>query len=390
MKTFLNILFGLMIFSASSRGIIEVYFSKQAGYVIQLFFGLLFSFFMLVLWRKNSEEKILQKSLIFYFLLFISFLSATYMSIFQGFYISWIYVVAMSVFYLLFYIYTGYNFKSVVSFKMDKWIAVNMVVLMLVAILQQRGLLEILPGNTLLNGDIRPSSLTGSYLHYPLIISIGAFLMAETYTTKKRLIYLVLFLLFSLAPIIAYSRSGSMIIILGLIVYFLLFTSFSRKMLLLSIGFPLTILSVLLFSNNIYFQRVISSVDINSAGNTGRIEQWELAIDMFLNSPIIIGGYTGLITNVTNNFSNIPTEVVESGALQQLLNFGLLGFILFYVMFIFCFFKISKKHIWLRSVLLAAVLESLIYQSIEVYPFMLLLAILPLYSSYLLQVNEQI
>lgn len=379
MPIILNILAFFAFFSAVSRGLLELYFTDIVAYSIQMSIGLLFVL-IIFLYSANRPKKNLNiKILFFVSFLLVSSVSAALISFSKGFYISWLYVVIMVFYVFLFFISFSFDFKVVEKINFNIIISIITFILILVAILQQYQIETSLPGITVFP-DIRPSSLTGSYLHYPLIISLFFFYFMQCWFTNKKLRDLLFVILVSIAIIISYSRSGMMLILVGLI-FNLLFRKeildkkIMRLILVLFIAFIFIVLNV----DSLYVERLISTLQLNGLGNLQRFSLWTNGIEMWLNTNLIIGSYTGQVTNLTSNISGAGTStIVESGLIQQLLNFGALGTFLFYMFFTFLYRSIDKKYFWIKSGIFAAVIQSFAYQSIEVYPFMFILALFPI------------
>ncbi|MBV4422913.1 O-antigen ligase family protein [Clostridium tyrobutyricum] len=285
--------------------------------------------------------------------------------------------------------------NSSVIFSRNKLIRYDIIVLItsimleFVAFAQEfLGKFAFLPGSTL--GLARPQSLTGSYLHYPIILVLLGFILIQCYASEKRIIYGIFGIISFVMCILSFSRSAAFILLGGLCV--LILTGIykvikTKRIKLKNFYMSLMFIAIVLAffycnQNSIYVARIFSALNANSEGNTQRIVIWQNAITLFKNTNIFIGSYTGMFTNSTANFGGQST-VAESGLLQQLLNFGLLGALLYYLLFIRIKRNINKNHVWLKVALIASILESFIYQSIEVLPFMAILCILPLTSDYL-------
>jgi hypothetical protein len=56
----------------------------------------------------------------------------------------------------------------------------------------------------------------------------------------------------------------------------------------------------------------------------------------------------------------------------------------FYWLLLSQLFSIDKHHLWLKSALIAGILETFIYQSIETIPFMITITIIPFVSQSLI------
>jgi hypothetical protein len=84
-----------------------------------------------------------------------------------------------------------------------------------------------------------------------------------------------------------------------------------------------------------------------------------------------------MVTNVVSRLAGGSSYVVESGPLQQILNYGILGCLLFYAMLMQVVKTVPTRYIWLKAAAASLVLNSLVYQSIEVFPVIVLLGLLP-------------
>jgi hypothetical protein len=85
-------------------------------------------------------------------------------------------------------------------------------IMFVVAQLQQLGIISffLLPGNSYLYGAaIRPASLTGSYLHYPLLMAFLAFVALEVYFKHKGYLALAASAISFIAVGLSFSRSGA-------------------------------------------------------------------------------------------------------------------------------------------------------------------------------------
>jgi hypothetical protein len=136
------------------------------------------------------------------------------------------------------------------------------------------------------------------------------------------------------------------------------------------------------FDLQIFFDRMLSSIDTKSAGNGERVKAWFRGIDMMLTSNnLLLGQYTGVVTNATRTVTNTKSFVVESGTLQMLLNFGVIGFLSFYFILFNIFSRIKKNQVFLFFVLFSFLCSTIVYQSIETIPFIVLLSLIPLVSN---------
>jgi hypothetical protein len=260
------------------------------------------------------------------------------------------------------------------------------ITLVFLSVLETRRYIS-LPGETWFYLAIRPASLTGSYLHYPIVVSLLAFIIIEWFFVKKQIIYLLGGALCWIAPIIAMSRSGSFISIFSMIVYIFinLRTHFIRSLFVILIGAVSVLFILAIPKDNVGENswttralRLVTAMNTSAEGNEGRIDSWVQGINQWEKTNLLVGEKTGIVTNSTANMVEKETSfIVESGILQQLLNFGLVGLVLFYAILMNFYFYIDKKHLFLRSVFLAGLCQTVFYQSIEVVAFMVILLMLP-------------
>ena len=226
--------------------------------------------------------------------------------------------------------------------------------------------------------QVRPAGLTGSYLHYPLVLSVLAILLVGAWMRHRRPVPLVCAGVAVAGVLLSYSRSGMMILALTL-VFALLFsrTVSTRLATLLVVG--LVVAAVLLFlQGSPVLDRALSALDLESSGNAGRVAQWAAGFETWSRSPLLLGSHTGLVTNITRNFGGVSFGVVESSLLQQLLNLGIVGAVATYWLLLAVVRAVPTADVWVRAGAAACVAQTVIYQFVEVLPFVTLLAILPL------------
>jgi len=247
--------------------------------------------------------------------------------------------------------------------------------LLFFATLEQLKLISF-PGQSWVFGIlVRPASLTGSYLHYPLVMVL---LSVALFSLSKKL-NIVLILGFS-SVFFAFSRSGMMLVFLVFIMIYASFFIkklrnkifyFKRKSILFLTALVLiSSLSVFVFYDDYFslvFERVISSFDTSGSGNSARLQRWTFAVNEIFSTNVFFGENFGKITNMTGNLTGSSSDIVESGFFQCVLNFGLIGTIFFYLMF-FSFRKKNHNLIY-KSFVISFVIQTFVYQSIEVLPF---------------------
>ena len=385
----ITLFFAIIYFSICSRAIAEIYLTKFIGYIIQVILWLIFMIFIILgLFTKNREfiaDK--EKILIVYFIFIVSVIISSLITLnFMMFDLFWIYS-GISIF-----LSSALLISAIVRQVRGSTINFPPVIATIAIIIIAFGIWEQIMGVSLVGANyfhqeyVRPGSLTGSMLHYPTLISLMAIMLIEIYEQNKKLIYLLIAFMASIASIISLTRSGVMILSLTFAFYYLqaiMQKRVSRFALFIFIFFILLTPVFFYFSENVIISRVISSLDLDSPGNTARVDSWKSALEMFGDSPILFGKRTGMITNATNRLSTVDTIVVESSFFQLLLNFGLIGCISFYLLFLSLIRRVDKRHLWLRAAIIAAFCQSFIYQSIETVPFMFTICLIPLVSDFI-------
>lgn len=262
--------------------------------------------------------------------------------------------------------------------------------LLLVGVLEQFGLVRMTGSGEMF--VIRPASLTGSFLHYPLVMGLIGLICIQNYVLHKTPFILLSSIVFCLSPFVSASRSGAMIVLAAIFIYpFFLPIRRSKPILLAYLLFFALLISLFfffskekqssLFHNLLY--RLVSSVNTKSVGNSVRVEIWSRVVDEYLSTNLLLGEEAGKYTNSSNNMKAKKTMdlnrsyVTESSPLQLLMNFGLTGMILFYAILFQIPRFIHPEHLWLKATFWAAMAQTCVYQSIEVVPFALLLFFLP-------------
>ncbi|CAK9888114.1 MULTISPECIES: O-antigen ligase family protein [Pseudomonas] len=361
------------LLSICSRGLAECFLPKSLSYLASL--GSFF-FFVICFYASCRPVLVLRPAAI---IISIAFVISSIASLLftladgadsaYGFYLA--YPIAISFFFLMFY---SIKVKSVDLRKVERAVSALVLVLFVMATLQEFKVID-LPGATPAYGlpvDLaRPSSLTGSYLHYPLImVMLGVFLQA----INQRVTFVSLIAFSSV--FLAFSRSGMMLVFAHfsfLIVYNILTNGFrfSLKGLLVFYFSLLTGIVAMVASGflELFIERISSSFDQQGVGNDDRIEAWRHGLEVFSSGDWWFGNNFGIATNLTANLVGADSYVVESAVLQNLINFGIVGSIIFFCFFGYMYF-FSKERVF-RFFLLAFIFQSLVYQSTEVLPFIL-------------------
>ena len=250
--------------------------------------------------------------------------------------------------------------------------------------------LFLMPGSDPFSVIVRPSSLLGSMLHYPLVISVIAFCLLQWGVEKKKKNYFLSGLFFCFIPFTTLSRSGVLVVLLSLIFYLSMRSCLSYRRLfkytiyvVCGVGFFFC-LALSLNNESVIgslFNRVLFASTIESGENSERVLAWSRGVNLWLDTNLFFGEYTGMVTRASGSvFRDVKFRGVESGALQLLLNFGFLGALLFYSLFIFLYRRIHKEHYFLKAVFIAGLVQGLFHASIEVFSYMVCLGILPFIS----------
>lgn len=217
----LNFLFFIYLSALASRGIFEIFISKEIAYFIQLLFCVVF-YGCLLFAGKIEKRKFFSISLVLYIgFIFISILSgiATYLD--KGFLSSWFYIL-INIF-ILFFVFFNIALKTSISYTINyKFIiSLEIIILVLVGAYQQILVSEVLPGTTYVLGElIRPSSTTGSYLHYPLILVVLSSILLGLSIKPFNLKYFLIALCGVVGVFFSFSRSGNMILIFSFLLFF--------------------------------------------------------------------------------------------------------------------------------------------------------------------------
>ncbi|RDK02783.1 hypothetical protein [Paraburkholderia lacunae] len=274
----------------------------------------------------------------------------------------------------------------------QRGVIVAAVLLGVVAIAQQTGNFAVdLPGSTFGFENLRVPSLTGSYLHYPLFLSVVGSLCISQYFQTRKINFLACGIAIAALIFVSLSRSGLLIILAT--VFFILFKEGFRKYFL---GFvPKMVAAALLCSvlvaaagesfdkQNVFsvgLERLMNAGSISSEGNDERLSVWKSGMNMLGFENIFTGSYFGLVTNSASESAKNMFGVVESSFLQQILNIGLVGALIYYGMLASIVNLISDSNRVVRCCVWSCLLQTFFYQSIEVIPFVFIFMTLPVIS----------
>ena len=386
-----TVMFFLSFLIIVSRGVLQLIFDQQISYFIQ---ACIWAFFILSLhlhcdfkYKKTFKLQIIVLSSVLYIGSMLISALITYHGKSYGY--LWIYVLVSM--YFLFLLISSSSVNLEISNKINYNFPILFITLYVsvIGFLEQVSIIDSMPGTWHVLGLVRPASTFGSMQHYAIATAMLSFINMEIFMTTKRKIYFFIALISMFASFFSFTRSGAMIIIIGLLVYFIfvIFNAISYKKILkinaLILSFAVFITGFILvyFHDTRLVERIFSSIDANEFGNSFRIKAWINGIKLWLDSNMLFGSYTGYITNSTNRLSSGFSYVVESSFIQQLLNFGLVGAVSFYLLLISQYLLVNKKHLFLKSCIIASILQTLVFQSIETLPFMVMITIIPLLSN---------
>lgn len=384
----LNLLFFFIFLLTVSRGIIEIAIPKKFAMIFH--FGGVAALCTLLLYPRLLFISRRQKQLLILIILFLieSFLSclATYTQneMMVGLVYTFFNAALFGIVLLALRDFSPNELPHGVPFI---FLSIGWI-LLVVGLGEQFKLLE-MPGEGKMY-VIRPASLTGSFLHYPIVMALLGYLCIQWYSLSKKRVYLWSGILFGLSTIVCCSRSGALIVLAAVFFYPFVIPFKKAKTILIIQAVFVVLLTVTflsyskesktsLFHNVIY--RVFSSFDTKSAGNKVRVAIWRRTSSEWLDTNLLIGEKAGRYTNATHNLRKgqgfNKGKVTESSLLQLLLNYGLAGMVLFYAILFQIMRFIDHRHYWMKAVFLAAMAQTLVYQSIEVVPFILLLSLFP-------------
>lgn len=379
-----NIFFMFLIGILVGRGILELALPKTLAQALQLasLSSLLFLFFRPIPMQFTAQQKIVALGSILFFADIL--LSCLFTSFIQDYFFWLLYLIFSATLLILFLCMIRTFEKPLLKVSIAPILLVWGWILIPVAALEMLQLIS-LPGESTIF-ITRPASLTGSFLHFPLIMAFFSLILLQWGQSIQSRLYSYSGSLFALSTILVASRSAIFIIFFATLLYPLLsrFKKSGKILLLITMAASFFI-GFIAYQSHLQgrsialdlVKRITTASEAKAAGNEGRIQSWKAVIHMWENSNWLIGEYAGMVTNSAYHINPRAQTVAESGVLQILVNFGLLGLVLFYTTLYQAYRFIHRHHYWLRALFLAALVQTSFYQSIEVLPFMALLLMLP-------------
>ncbi|MED4079849.1 O-antigen ligase family protein [Halalkalibacterium halodurans] len=225
------------------------------------------------------------------------------------------------------------------------------------------------------NDFYRISSLTGNPNNLGFLLFITVMLTFTLLSLKQisKFKFIVFFSIQSLALLMTFSRSSLLSLALGLLIFYI-FTaknihSFVKRLFTLGLMF---VFGIFLFN---YIDDRITGFD-RSSGLAGREVSWEFAINLFRETPILGAGF-GISQELLNQVGiYISTHNTH---LNMLLETGLIGYVLFILIWLFCIvvsliclvrlrstpYQESKDKITIYSTIVALLVSIFINQLFE-------------------------
>ena len=387
-RPFPAVLFFFALVGVMSRGAFEIVVGKTAAYGVQTGLLTLFLIAVLLLGRPTSTKRLGWSMLALFILVLVALLSAFVTLEISGSSSAVIYIAVMLFFAVLLVVFGSTEFHFTHTERMGPPIVIVVVASIAVALLQQFAGLTIFPGSDFgtFGTTARPSGLTGSFLHYPIAIAILGFVLLGIASVRRRWIYGFVGVAAFVAVLISYSRSGMVLVLVGVAVGVLLAHGVNARFRLLTAAVLGAIGFVIAVPTTDFIDRFLSIIDSDGAGNETRIRAWERVLALWSDSAILFGSHTGEFTNVTQNLSELDSAgVAESSVLQLMINFGLLGTVAFYALLFIAVAATPRVPQWFRAGMIAALVQGLFYQSVEVLPYMAALSLTPFIASQIVQ-----
>lgn len=304
----------------------------------------------------------------------------------------WLYPAIVIFFAICFLFFISLEFEARWSTHLAYAFWVVTMVMSLVSFAEHAGIF--MPGQWTIFGEVRPAGTTGSKQHFGIAIAILAIVMVHLYSVSARKIFLAAAAIAAMASAFSFTRSSYLILVASPLfaMCFALLPQPQRirfhpmRAIVLVLGIALVVVLVsLIFGDTvvkIVGSRFVSIFDLDSTGNVNRLGAWLRGIDIILDGPILIGAETGAVTQAAQRLFGEGSTHVESGLIQIVANFGLLGLLAFTLQFTALILRLPPHMVWLRGLLVACYVQSFVYMSVEVIPFMLALSLLPALEGY--------
>ncbi|QIB26984.1 O-antigen ligase family protein [Caloranaerobacter azorensis] len=181
-------------------------------------------------------------------------------------------------------------------------------------------------------------NIFAEYLIMSIPISISLF-----WTSKKilkKLIFLLISLILTIALILTFSRGGWVGFVFGVFIFILLV----EKRLLLSL-IPIGIISVFIIPNSV-LNRIMSIVNLNDTSNSYRIRLWKITLDVIRDNWLVGVGFGHLPFKQTfeTYIRTMPTYHAHNTFLEITAEMGIIGLIILLTI-LFVTYKYSIKNL---------------------------------------------
>jgi hypothetical protein len=379
--------YAIALIILTSRGLFEVYISKNAGYVTQvLTLSVLLTMFVYKIPKKSMD-------LGCFALLSLFAAIGIALSIVNGL-TSFRAALAVSTVNLLnvAFLVIAIQVLAVrkrLTFDADYLIFIHIVIVLWVvfwALMQYAGLMAF-PGAFGFHDNVRLTGSLGSMQHLSIVLALLSLMSLHIVAVHRSMLdVLVLALcLFTLA--VSYTRIGYLIFMLTSIVYFLiLFIRVDIRALLgwaiwgVVLGVGAFLVAVLFLSEPAsYFMDRLMQIRVEEASNQDRIGHWWAGVDQFFNGLLLVSNVTGMASQIPRTLFDEFSFHYESGHLQYLINFG----ILFWIIVVFMYFRwmaLMPISTIIKPLPMAMLVALLVYMFNEVVPVYVFYPILSLLS----------
>jgi O-antigen ligase len=220
------------------------------------------------------------------------------------------------------------------------------------------------------------SSGPNAFSAYMVFFLVAAFcLIIETKINLKfRLLNLFIFIIMLYPFLFATSRTGYLALIISMGFIILIKKPYSIPIFIL-------VIAILISSNSFIYEKLIAYTFSGSgldSSSLGRLEYWKGAISTILHYPISGVGFNGFSVIGLNYLSSFDVLIdVHNEYLQTLLNSGIVGFVIFYLLLFSLFNTIiikrkNQKILFIKNVYLIylASLIALLFSSLFSTPFL--------------------
>jgi hypothetical protein len=382
-----KVLFSGLVFCAILalfvRGLFEITIGKLLGYGVQVGLWSLVQFIAITMFRCRATNLLSFGAVLTFFFGIVAVISS-FITLHTSGFSGGIITTLVNIYLLLLFV-AGYGFQTQAFQARPIALSMGVAGFLLPAVsLYQLLATYSMPGDS----PGRYASLTGSYLHLPLLLGVLGIALLECAKALRWWVLYPVSLFCFMGVGMSGGRSGTFVLFGAGALYIIL--EFLRKSRAVKLKFIFSALIVVIglgvitavgFQFSATVQRIFLLGSLTETGNAQRLQIWNEIYQYWLDTNLWFGEYTGLVGNATNNLNGTgPTIVAESGALQQLINFGFLGLVSFYGAMLLGYRTIAKECTFLRALFISAMVQTLFYQSTEVLPYMALLAFMPALS----------